>query len=973
MESLGTTTPDVGDLDAHPIVKEIFDRAKDDNASYDKGTALFLNTFDPFQLLGAGAHGIVYSAIVESDAIDVGDNEEPTEYVYIRKDGSIGVGKKDYTDLPLTMAVKMQFLGIDKRTFSEKTMANVKAEEEIYRYLSDVTVGKGSDLYSHSPYIKLFSAFNVKLDCVSFFKRLGGVMPNLGHWTGTIFWSKIYMHILQYLPNGKDFDEHRAHPDSPINNLIIPIEDVREYDIIFNVQIFELSTNGDLHSFFTRTHPIPRMIMQYPAEYFGKSKIVPMLLHCLCTLHLFHAVVRGSHFDARPANWILRRVDKSCVFRYDVASNLTFFIPSSATENLVPVLADFGSALIETRDLTPLSQYGSRKDNLDNPHGRENFVKYSEGNKPVVFPDPEFDLQLFAMEFLEITAHDVLINLDYRLWQILTRMIDIYTDRPRTKDTMDPYSVYSALLLTLDNTILIRKRGLIPAEQISLIKKLVDNVKWHRYNQELTRKTPREPTIEAQIFGDFIDLFQLFTFIKLDQSDDEVIDCGPKIGHVSGATLPYIPVSRWRDYDNPPPFAPFVRRVQNNDDAAAAAAAAAADSRRRSSGMKGRDSKRPNPSRLTFSDCFLIDAKEEISYLEADEVDQSCWNCERELDPTNDATMLNCAQCNEAIYCSENCMIIDADAHAIHERCHRHASLAGGIAEEFVGNQVSDEDRKEVERESKIGEQEMSKRGVKKIKTSRLRRIMRFLIRQSVRAAETTASAIGGVFGLDTVVDIGVFSAIEFPAFIAPILSLIRSGSDLGKFLKFFVTTKTIDGNQRIGPFEGGLNGVEQVIQPMIDKALGNSALKKLLQRLCSFIDSIADKIAGSLASALEVMAVEFFGIARFSSYQALYGAFTRGSKTFAATLKKIYNKMPEKIRKYFENFEMTVELIAKLKEKFMKTFQWVAKKAPAKFAKGIRHIEAVLEKMTPYRIALALHSVLSLGYVALLVRARCQ
>jgi hypothetical protein len=646
---------------------------------------------------------------------------------------------------------------------------------------------------------------------------------------------------------------------------------------------------------------------------------------------------------------------------------------------LVPVLADFGSALIETRDLAPRSQYGSRNDNLHNPHGRDNFVKYSEDNKPVVFPDPEFDLQLFAMEFLEITAHDVLINLDYRLWQILTRMIDIYTDRPRTEDTLDPYSLYSALLLTLDKAILIRKREVpIPAAHISLIKKLVDNVKWHRYNQELTRKTPREPTIEAQIFGDFIDLFQSFTSIKQDQLDDEVIDCGPKIGHVSGATLPYIPVSRWGDYDNPPPFAPFARRVQNSDKSAAAAAAAAT-SRRRISGMKGIDSKRPNKSRWTFSsECFLIDAKEEISYLEAvdDDINQSCWNCERELDPTN-ATMLNCAQCNEAIYCSENCMIIDAEAHAIHERCHRHASLPGSssssIAEEFVGNQVSDEDRKEVERESKIGEQEMSKRGVKKIKTSRLRRIMRFLIRQSVRAAETTASAIGGVFGLDTVVDIGVFSGIEFPAFIAPILSLIRSRNDLGKFLKFFVTTKTINGNRRIGPFEGGLNGVEQVIQPMIDKALGNSTVKKLLQQLCSFIDSIADKIAGSLASALEVMAVEFFGIARFSSYQALYGAFTRGSKTFAATLKKIYNKMPEKIRKYFENFEMTVKLIATLKEKFMKTFQWVAEKAPKKFAKGIHYIEAVLEKMTPYRIALALHSVLSLGYVALLVRARCQ
>jgi len=921
----------VGDFDAQPDLIKVFQSDLSNRlpaAAPRVSLEYFKRIYVPTRYLGSGSSGSVFSSQVRQSREKPGSLTQDLT-LHMTPDGTMVVGHTpEIVGLkPFQVALKLIPLGSSDVAISPATIKSVRDEVMINNYLRTITVGRGSDVFTQTPYVKMFASFDVEMRFVELLEMTrGSAVP----WDRTPF--KRYY----------DFFRHHRDPATAAPMLI-------------NVQVFELIETSTLLDF----------IVKKPVST-DASYALPLLLHCLCTFRLFHQIIMGTHYDARPANWMLRKVKPGTIVRYPVAENLTFYIPSSATMDLIPVLGDFGAVLIDESDMAAVLRPPPPDDEASaaaaarssGNYGRSYRQKIAASN--VVLdrydmydrPNPDFDLQLFARQFLEAANVELLIAGGRPVLQLLAAMsgpVAIPPDNPDIKGAnarmyQEFRGEVEKLAQSNDSEAGLRSR-------ISFLRGVAHEVAWLLFDSIYS--------VENDILEALWPHVHQWANPYIIDRNSTVIDFDVRLGAFSGGTLAALDLSNpGAEARQPREFALLREARQARDDLLREEELAVIEKQK----AKGK-----RPLGVVGDDIVVFDDDDFVFDDTDADLASFCWNCEN----TIVADEWHCDHCQEATYCSQNCMIADVEAHQRHESCG--GGFAAAAAEYCGGEAAADDDKAELLREAKVGEEELKRRKVKPIKTSRFRRALRFLARQGIRLAETAGSAVGGIFGADTIVDVGVFAGIEFPMFIAPIVNVIKSGGDLGKFLKFFMTVRK-DGVRSIGPFNGGIAGVEDTVQPMIDTIIAkNPAALKLLQKLCGFVDSIADKIAGSLASALEVIAVEFFGIARFTSYQALYGAFTKGSKKFAAVLRRMYEKIPIKARAWFEDFDMTVELLTKLKERFMKVINWMVDKAPGKLAGGIRRVQAALEKIPLRKLALALHSVLALGYVALLVRARCQ
>lgn len=494
-----------GDFSAQPLLDELFSSPTPDQA-----LQRFRHCYRPVQSLGTGRWGMVYLANVHV--------EEPRgsgiyRQLYQWGGRTLTAGSERSASVfgasPVQVAVKIQFGGAhgEPDPYQEK---RIRAENSVYDYVDSVFIGRGGNPFTvTSPFVKVFSAFDVQVDLREFVRTFRNT-----------FTEEQFLHsfVNDWLP---ELPGPRAR--GPLAEWILTAVEPGSNELILNLQVSEYANGGSLAHFLSSMNPDPKVSQQ-------------LITQALCTLYLLHRVGRATHYDSRPVNFFLKRVSNDVVMRYDLAPNLTLFFQANMTNGLVPVLGDFGSAVIDTlTNLDPNSPYGSRSKivRVDRMPGT---TWVGETPEKLFLQNPNFDTQLFVREALSIVPLSVargwaegfrLMMLDMTVPETFAPLWQEYHGESTRIDKF--YEFYQEAAFMSSGQF----DAEITPERWAKFQALANSIKWYMF-----APSPGDFMIRA-IENYYRDVF--WTLAQpLPEGYYDVRDFGLKIGHVSGGTLPLL-------------------------------------------------------------------------------------------------------------------------------------------------------------------------------------------------------------------------------------------------------------------------------------------------------------------------------------------------------------------------------------------------------------------------------------------------
>jgi len=458
--------------------------------------------------------------MVYKTALRVRDSGTEYRRVYLSPGGYVSYEavKEGAPGTPIGLAVKVQILGAgDLPNVRETT--KTRSENAIYDYLNSITIGRDDPLQTQTPFLKVYCHFDVTLTFREFIQLFRGVISDST--------------ILEELEEVKEIPlELVAYPTPDVSvDVLASSAFAAETTVELNIQVSELIRDGTLWEFLQRDTGIVDPIAN-PAAASSQQ----VICQALCTLYLMHNVLRATHFDARTVNWLMRKVSVRQIIRYDLAPNVALFFDTAKTDGLVPVLADFGAAVIDTMtDLPPQSPYGSRSQILrvDKRPGVTWVAVNKEGR---ILQHPNFDVELLAREILEVIPWTTFASWTHAFRSMITDLSvsDRYAELQRDYPDNPRVQRFNRYLQKLD-----KMRKVQPTEvaKWAAFQNVVRDIKWFMF----------EPTGNDSMINMlgyyYTTVFVNFAYTEAIESlGARRSDFGLKVGHISGGTLPLIQI-----------------------------------------------------------------------------------------------------------------------------------------------------------------------------------------------------------------------------------------------------------------------------------------------------------------------------------------------------------------------------------------------------------------------------------------------
>ena len=546
---------EVGELETYPELQHTFsfNRYKDSALQEDveiPRETLFQDRYSPGKFLGSGVYGIVFESTPKfwsNDAEAFGNLylESNGKYQFIDNNVLPPLATPPNGLKRFKVAIKIipiELGGIADNEEEERMMKEIHTHE----YLTKASVGMGSDVNTLTPVVKLYDWCKLHMTLETFFQVIA---PSISYqrFAETESVKRLLNNFLA--PQNKI---EKARLEQKYKSDANPVDRVKQhykelFETVFNAMAFEflavileLVEGGDLEQrlqigILRDAVPLHRTLARTAYSSVVAAAAECTFIHCLCSIHLFHTLLRGNHFDDKPTNWFLRVLPdfEQTYIRYTLARNMTLYIPAAATNGEMPVMGDFG--MTSVRALSNQYPPGKLASGLaysapPSTDIRQGFLDQAESVDSIMNWNPSFDLHLFVVQFVGLLAFDLVPKMSPLFWEVVLTALTmpsieamqdplrqtVFTNRIKTllmvynQMIRDVKRLSRATLLNLDNaTILSVQRSLLQASYL------------------VFSSGANDPTIES-VFSRHVDFIERYQ--QLPPQNARVFNVTPRIG-----------------------------------------------------------------------------------------------------------------------------------------------------------------------------------------------------------------------------------------------------------------------------------------------------------------------------------------------------------------------------------------------------------------------------------------------------------